>query len=448
MQFHPEERQVISSSQDGCVFVWHFRPQLRPYRFVGHKGEIHDLSVNSTGQLIASASADRTVRLWANSPQGDSQVMKVHTAAVRSVCFSRDDALLLTASDDKTVKLWQVSSMRFQGSLVGHTHWVYSAAFSKTADLVASGGEDRSVRVWDVEKKAVIVSFQDIEAPISKVRFHPDGAFLAAASHDGCVNIWDLRSRRLLQHYDAHAGGVLGMDFHPNGDHLATCSEDEMLKIWDLREGRLLYKALGSHQRPLAACAFAPTGRSLVTGGRDSMVVVWDCSGDAAATDAPGYASAGTASASPGRRASSRPSRVATATGRATGSQRLVQVPAAEKLHSAGRATVTTSVPEVQYQDPSSASPPQPLQGPSPGPQAAAQLPSTALWDGVSADLPPALAQTLHRMQSHLEIMARTIQLLDRRLAMTEKQVVRMHQELLQCPTSAAGPALREAVNA
>ena len=37
---------MVSGSHDGCVFVWHFKPQLRPFRFVGHKKEVHDVAVS------------------------------------------------------------------------------------------------------------------------------------------------------------------------------------------------------------------------------------------------------------------------------------------------------------------------------------------------------------------------------------------------------------------
>eukprot|EP00438_Fugacium_kawagutii_P034910 Skav206371 [mRNA] locus=scaffold834:71380:79005:+ [translate_table: standard] len=109
----------------------------------GHKGEVHHVAMNHTGQTFASAAADQTVRLWSNSAQGESRVMKVHSGAVRSVCFSRDDSTLLTASDDKTIKLSEVPGGPMGKPTMGsRPRWgVYSADFSKNSELVASAGE-------------------------------------------------------------------------------------------------------------------------------------------------------------------------------------------------------------------------------------------------------------------------------------------------------------------
>jgi WD40 repeat protein len=35
--FNSNLKQLISGSLDSCVMVWNFKPQLRAYRFAGHK---------------------------------------------------------------------------------------------------------------------------------------------------------------------------------------------------------------------------------------------------------------------------------------------------------------------------------------------------------------------------------------------------------------------------
>jgi len=35
--FNHNMKQFISGSLDGCVMVWNFKPQLRAFRFAGHK---------------------------------------------------------------------------------------------------------------------------------------------------------------------------------------------------------------------------------------------------------------------------------------------------------------------------------------------------------------------------------------------------------------------------
>jgi len=38
--FNPNMKQLISGSQDGCLMIWNFKPQLRAFRFSDHQVQL------------------------------------------------------------------------------------------------------------------------------------------------------------------------------------------------------------------------------------------------------------------------------------------------------------------------------------------------------------------------------------------------------------------------
>lgn len=112
---------------------------------------------------------------------------------------------------------------------------------------------------------------------MNAVAFHPDGTCVAAGSADRTVKLWDLRSNALLQHYPAHGDAVTGVSFHESGNYALSSGMEGSLKIWDLREGQLLY-TLHGHQGAVTSSCFAPKGGYFGSGGEDKMVMVWKSS--------------------------------------------------------------------------------------------------------------------------------------------------------------------------
>lgn len=53
--FNPNLKQLISGSLDNCVMVWNFKPQLRAFRFAGHK--VSSLSVLVPGHASSCVPA-------------------------------------------------------------------------------------------------------------------------------------------------------------------------------------------------------------------------------------------------------------------------------------------------------------------------------------------------------------------------------------------------------
>jgi centriolar protein POC1 len=247
---------------------------MRPYKFIGHKGPVHDVAISPNGNLIASASGDETVRVWNNGVNGNSQTIKAHVAPVKSVDFNNDGRLLLTGSDDKIIKIINVADRKFQASLIGHNNWVKCARFSPDSRLVGSASDDHTVKLWDVAQKTTIHTYIDHLEDVNTVRFHPDGTCIASGSVDKKIKIWDIRSKRLIQHYDAHSSSVTCISFHPSGNYLISASMDATLKIWDLKMGQILYTLYG-HEGPVTTVNFSNCGDFFCSGGVDSILMVW-----------------------------------------------------------------------------------------------------------------------------------------------------------------------------
>ncbi|KAG2066426.1 WD40 repeat-like protein [Suillus decipiens] len=74
----------------------------------GHFKNIHAISLNSSGTLLASASHDNRVRLWRLSDRQTIAIFK-HSVVVNCVTFSADDKYVLSGCADKKISQWPTS---------------------------------------------------------------------------------------------------------------------------------------------------------------------------------------------------------------------------------------------------------------------------------------------------------------------------------------------------
>ena len=273
--FTPNMKRSIAGTEKGNIFVWNFKPQMRPFKFSGHKGAITDLAINPLGDMIASSSEDQTVRLWTNTVRGNSKILKCHPSPIRSVDFSSTGNFLMTGANDKTIKIFELyPKNKFLSSYKGHSNWVRCARFSPDNRLIGSCGDDNAVIIFDVEQKSVKYRFLDHSSHVNSCRFSPDGTIIASAGNDGKIKLFDIRMGRLIQHYDAHNDKINCISYHQTGNYIISGSDDSTIKIWDLKMGQILYTVHG-HRGKVKSVNFNIDGDYFCSGGEDSILMIW-----------------------------------------------------------------------------------------------------------------------------------------------------------------------------
>ena len=245
------------------------------------------------------------------------------------------------------------------------------------------------------------------------------------AGEDTAVQLWDVRSKKLVQHYDAaHGGSVNYVSFHPSGNFLLTCSNDNTVKVWDLREGQLFY-TLNGHDGPATCCEFSQNGDYFATGGADMNVMVWKTNFDRVlGTYSPG-------SGNEGKVVTASSEKYAAKLAAEEPETTFAEPPLAPPLPKPSIPSRTTRRVSVAVSPPHAAQ--SNVVTPSPAPPATEpQMPSAppmpAGTENASGVLPAQLASTLSHIVNQLDVLTRTMSLLEQRLQMNEDKTNKVVQ--------------------
>lgn len=211
------DRKLIasaSSSMTGLICLWDgasgsFRGQLR-----GHNGEISSLEFSPNSRYLLSSSEDQTVKIWDVESKNRLQLLSLeHSQWVQSAVFSRDGKSVASGSDDRTVRVWDIQRLADVSNtgmadnsvgckiLRGFDYWISSVVFSEDGRYVAAGGVYGRVLYWDLSPQETETSPQPMKvlmqrkqgSEILSLIFNSDASSLIACSSDQ-IWIWDTAS--------------------------------------------------------------------------------------------------------------------------------------------------------------------------------------------------------------------------------------------------------------
>ncbi|KAK7755308.1 Ribosome biogenesis protein erb1 [Diatrype stigma] len=291
------------------------RPEeLRPFptvasiEFSGHEGRVRSVSIDPTGQWLASGGDDGTVRVWGLADGKQQWMVKLSSdepvdavrwrpapdASILSAAVSEDiffmvpsygnpeleqasrdvlDAGFGYATNGKQLTTaagarkdppgkWARPGSRLEdeGVLLKATvrspiktiHWHRRGDYFCT---VSPTGQRSSVAIHTLSKHLTQIPFRKLPGLAQTAQFHPSRPLFFVATQRA-IRCYDLQKQELIKALQPGARWISSFDIHPGGDNLVVGSYDRRVCWHDLELSIRPYKTMRFHTQAVRAVKF------------------------------------------------------------------------------------------------------------------------------------------------------------------------------------------------
>nr|CAB3226065.1 ribosome biogenesis protein bop1-A-like [Phallusia mammillata] len=302
-------------------------PTFQALCYKGHKAMVRTISVDSTGQWLASGSDDGIIRVWEVATSrclreittlGDQPVKCVSWCPNKSVCllavalenkiviinpsigdkliYSATDSLLQSfqpLADEETtnkqeseksnavIPPWKTveTGLPYQDGqrlVITHPKDVSKVTWHAKGDYLACvvpGNGHAQVFLHQLTKQRSQTPFTKCKGAVQSVLFHPTRPFLFVATQQ-YVRVYNLVKQQLTKKLMANSKWISSLAIHPGGDNLLVGSYDCRLSWFDMDLSTKPYKTMRYHKRAIRSCCYHPKYPLFASGGDDGNVVV------------------------------------------------------------------------------------------------------------------------------------------------------------------------------
>lgn len=249
LEFNDDSNLVAGGFQDSYVKLWSLdgKPLKLPlkrdhqnnenYRkLVGHSGPVYGMSFSPDNRYLISCSEDKTARLWSLDTYTALVSYKGHNQPVWDVKFSPLGHYFATALQDQTAMLWATDHIYPLRIFAGHINDVDCVTFHPNSNYIFTGLSDKTCRMWDVQSGKAMRIFMGHTGPINCVSVSPDGRWLASAGEDSVVNLWDIGSGKRIKTMRGHGrNSIYSLAFSRDGSVLVSGGADNTVRVWDVK---------------------------------------------------------------------------------------------------------------------------------------------------------------------------------------------------------------------
>lgn len=332
--WYPDNKHIVSASQDGYLLVWDSTTGLKNNLVELDDPYVLGCDVSANGQLVAAGGLDNTCTVYKVGTKfnekmyGNSlmSILKGHREYISDVSFLHGSSTqLVTSSGDKSCVLWDTTKGGHVRYFYGHLGDVLSLSVNpnenSNPNLFGSCSCDKLAMFWDVREPLAARKFLvSSTCDPNVIHFGPDGNTFAVGCDDGNIKLYDLRSDGELGAYGVdklksylydnpslkknvprgvaelgesgqistsvetvrhslstalESSGAVSMDFSKSGRLMFTSyAENTNVFIWDVVMGEVV-GTLGGHSDVVNKIRITADGLGVATASRDETIKIW-----------------------------------------------------------------------------------------------------------------------------------------------------------------------------
>lgn len=292
-------------------------PSTESIVYKGHTGAVRCISVDPSGQWMASGGDDKVLKLWevctgrclktlecggavhsmAWNPNSSLTLLAVavedravifnHLLGDKLLCAATDELIESYSSEDSSqaepkdsgVEWTQVSEERHEEGerlSIKHSKPISQITWHGKGDYFATvvpQGCNKSVFVHQMTKRRSQCPFKKAKGLIQRVLFHPTRPFLFVATQR-FIRVYNLTKQELTKKLVSNVKWISSMAVHPKGDNLIVGSYDRRLCWFDMDLSTTPYKTLRSHKKALRQVSFHRHYPLFASASDDGTVIV------------------------------------------------------------------------------------------------------------------------------------------------------------------------------
>lgn len=219
---------VASGGKDGRVLLWDMKRQ-KSFTLSGHTAEISRVLITPDEKQVISASEDGTLRVWDARSGAALFTLSGHENPVSWAALSPDGSRLFSASDG-SLKAWD---LKRRSELLSIPHFMF-AFVQVTADgrQVVAGSDQ--IRMWDLTTGALRFELKP-EGALAALALAPGGEWVAYATLDSNeIYIHNVQTGLRQAALSGHVNEITCLRAGPEGRWILSGSEDCSVILWEL----------------------------------------------------------------------------------------------------------------------------------------------------------------------------------------------------------------------